>query len=58
MLNTLVTIVAILVIGLTIIISIMTFLSVPFSSYASFLYYWIGLLVFYAVLTKEDKPFI
>jgi hypothetical protein len=58
MLNTVVTIVAIVVIGLTIIISAMTFLSIPFSSYASFLYYWIGLLLFYIVLTKEDKPFI
>jgi len=58
MLNTIVTIVAIVVIGLTIIISAMTFLSIPFSSYAAFLFYWIGLLLFYIVLTKEDKPFI
>ena len=58
MLNTIVTIVAIVVMGLTIVISVMTFLSVPFSSYAYFLFFWIGLLVFYIVLTKEDKPFI
>ena len=58
MLNTVVTILAIVSIGLTVIIAAMTFLSIPFSSYSSFLYFWIGLLLFYTVLTKEDTPFI
>ena len=57
-LNELVTTLLIVVIGCTITISIMTFFSYPYSSYNTFMYFGIALILFNLLLTKEDIAFV
>ena len=57
-LNDWITSILIVVMGSVMLISIMTFFSIPYPTYQIYLYFAIALVFFNLILTKEDIAFI